>query len=126
MLHRDGRICGQEHKKTDISMDYNATKRGVDNLDKLVTGNSCKRRTLQWPLVIFFNILDILAYKAFVIWMVLNLDWNRGKLQRRRLFLEKLGLGICKIFTVKVLNTVSHACSINNKQLMNMHLWNGR
>ena len=23
------------------------------------------------------------------------------------------------------LNTVSHACSMNHKQLMNMHLWNG-
>ena len=30
------------------------------------------------------------------------------------------------IFIVKGLNTVSHACSMNHKQLMNMHLWNGR
>jgi hypothetical protein len=37
MLHKDGRICGQEHQKPEITMDYNATKRGVDNLDKLVT-----------------------------------------------------------------------------------------
>ena len=29
------------------------------------------------------------------------------------------------IFIVKGLNTVSHACSMNHKQLMNMHLWNG-
>ena len=47
-------------------MDCNATKRGVDNLDKLVTGFSCKRRTLHWPLVIFLNILDISAYNTFV------------------------------------------------------------
>jgi hypothetical protein len=26
---------------------------------------------------------------------------------------------------VKGLNTVSHACSMNNKQFMNMHLWIG-
>ena len=39
-------------------MDYNATKGGVDNLDKLVSAYSCKRRTLRWPLVIFFDILD--------------------------------------------------------------------
>ena len=31
-----------------------------------------------------------------------------------------------QIFVVKGLNTVSHACSMNHKQLMNMHLWNGR
>ena len=31
-----------------------------------------------------------------------------------------------QIFIVKGLNKVSHACSMNRKQLMNMHLWNGR
>nr|XP_023697146.1 piggyBac transposable element-derived protein 4-like [Paramormyrops kingsleyae] len=90
-LHRDGRICGQEHQKPEIIMDYNATKGGVDNLDKLVTTYSCKRKTLRWPLVIFFDMLDISAYNAFVIWMSLSPEWNRGKLQKRRLFLEELG-----------------------------------
>ncbi|CAK6983562.1 piggyBac transposable element-derived protein 4-like [Scomber scombrus] len=46
-LHRDGRICGQEHQKPEIIMDYNATKGGVDNMDKLVTAYSCKRRSLR-------------------------------------------------------------------------------
>jgi hypothetical protein len=77
-LHRDGRICGQEHQKPEIIMDYITTKGGVDNLVKLVTGYSCKRRTLRWPLVIFFNIS---AYNVFVIWMALIPDWNRGKLR---------------------------------------------
>ena len=69
---------------------------GVDNSDKLVTGYSCKRRSLRWPLVIFFNILDISAYNTFVIWMVLNPDGNRGKLQRRRLFHEELGKALVR------------------------------
>ena len=90
-LHRDEIICDQEHQKPETIMDYNATEGGMDNLDKLVTGYSCKRRTLRWPFVIFFNILDISAYNAFVIWMALNPDWNRGMLQRRQLFLEELG-----------------------------------
>ncbi|XP_045571390.1 uncharacterized protein isoform X2 [Salmo salar] len=94
-LHRDGRICGQEHQKLEIIMDYNATKGGVDNLDKLVTGCSCKRRTLHRPLEMF-NILDFSAYNAIVIWMVLNPDWNRGKLQKRQLFLEELGKALVR------------------------------
>lgn len=69
-LHRDGRICDQEHQKPEVIMDYNATKGGVDNMDKLVKAYSCKRRTLRWPLVIFFDMLDISAYNAFV-WMPL-------------------------------------------------------
>jgi len=63
-------------------------------MDKLVTGYSCKRKTLCWPL--FFNIMDISAYNAFVIWMALNPDWNRGKLQRRRYFLEELGKALVR------------------------------
>ena len=30
-----------------------------------------------------------------------------------------------QIFTVKGLNNVSHSCSMNHEQYMNMHLWNG-
>jgi hypothetical protein len=77
-------------------MDYYATNGGVDNLDKLVTRYSCKRQILRSLLVILFNILDISAYNVFVIWMVLNTDWNRGKLQSRQLFLEKLGKALVR------------------------------
>lgn len=95
-LHRDGRLCGQEHQKPEMIMDYNATKGGVDNLDKLVGAYSCKRKTLRWPLVIFFDMLDISAYNAFVIWMSLSPEWNRGKLEKRCLFLEELGKALVR------------------------------
>ncbi|TWW67475.1 UDP-glucuronosyltransferase 1-6 [Takifugu flavidus] len=95
-LHRDGRMCDQEHHKPEIIMDYNATKGGVDNLDKLVTAYSCKWRTLRWPLVIFFDMLDISAYNAFVIWMALNPEWKRVKLQKRRLVLVDLGKALVR------------------------------
>src|SRR4029434_1510876 len=77
-LHWDGRISGLEHQKPEIIMDYNATKGRVDNIDKLVSAYSCKRRTLRWPLAILFTILDIMAYSAFVTWMALNPEWKRG------------------------------------------------
>eukprot|EP00066_Takifugu_rubripes_P029496 XP_011618762.1 PREDICTED: piggyBac transposable element-derived protein 4-like [Takifugu rubripes] len=95
-LHRDGRMCDQEHHKPEIIMDYNATKGGVDNMDKLVTAYSCKWRTLRWPLVIFFDMLDISAYNAFVIWMASNPEWKRVKLQKRRLFLVDLGKALVR------------------------------
>lgn len=94
-LHRYGRICGQEHQKPEIILHYNATRGDVDNMDKLVTA-SCKRRTLRWLLVIFFDILDISAYNAFAIWMTLDLYWNRGKLQKRCLCLEALGKALVR------------------------------
>lgn len=61
-------------------MDHNATKGGVDNMDKLTTAYSCKRRTLRRPQVIFFEMLDISPY-TFVIWMAVNKDSNKGKYQ---------------------------------------------
>ena len=42
-------------------------------------------------MVIFYNILDISAANAFVIWMHLNPTWNKQKTHRRRLFLKELG-----------------------------------
>nr|XP_020457618.1 piggyBac transposable element-derived protein 4-like [Monopterus albus] len=87
-LYREGTICGS---KPQIILDYNATKGGVDNLDKLVAAYTCKRRTLRWPQVIFYDMLDITAYNAFVLWLGVNPHWKPGKLQRRRLFMEELG-----------------------------------
>lgn len=68
---------GEEHQWLGASKARNE----VDNLYKLVTTYSCKRKTLRWPLVIFFDMLDICAYNAFVIWMSLSPEW--GKLQKR-------------------------------------------
>ncbi|XP_041811933.1 piggyBac transposable element-derived protein 4-like [Chelmon rostratus] len=90
-LHRDGKKSSQEDRKPEVILDYNATKGGVDNLDKLLACYSCQRRTLRWPLVVSYNMLDVSAYNAFTIWMAINPDWNQRKLQRRRLFLEELG-----------------------------------
>lgn len=68
----------------------------VDNLDKVTATYSCRRMTARWPLVIFFNIIDVSAYSAFVIWSEINKDWNIGKLSRRRIFLEQLGYALVK------------------------------
>ncbi|XP_073688752.1 mothers against decapentaplegic homolog 4-like [Garra rufa] len=40
-------------------------KGGVDNLDKVTSSFSCQRKTVRWPLVIFYNILDVSAFKRW-------------------------------------------------------------
>ncbi|XP_038128076.1 piggyBac transposable element-derived protein 4-like [Cyprinodon tularosa] len=90
-MHKDAALSSREDKKPQMVLDYNKTKGGVDNLDKVTATYSCRRMTARWPLVIFFHIIDVSAYNAFVIWCEINKDWNRGKLSRRRLFLEELG-----------------------------------
>lgn len=47
-------------------------------------------------MVLFYNILDISALNAYVVWTHINPNWNENKLQRRRLFLKELGKHLVK------------------------------
>ncbi|KAK1124279.1 hypothetical protein K0M31_006651 [Melipona bicolor] len=44
---------------------YNATKNGVDVLDKVVREYSCRRCTRRWPLSLFMHFIDIAAYSFY-------------------------------------------------------------
>ncbi|XP_062409077.1 piggyBac transposable element-derived protein 4-like [Sardina pilchardus] len=90
-MHKDAVLSTREDKKPQMILDYNATKGGVDNLDKVTATYSCRRKTARWPLVIFFNIIDVSAYNGFVLWREINPDWNGAKLNKRRIFLDELG-----------------------------------
>jgi hypothetical protein len=87
----DDSVSNESHKKPSIILEYNRTKGGVDNADKLVREYSCARRTSRWPLRLFMNMLDIGALNAFIIWMLKNKDWNQSKPNRRYRFLLELG-----------------------------------
>lgn len=65
-LHNYKEISARDDKKPTIIMDYNETKEAVDTLDQLVATYSCKRKTNRWPVIIFYNILDISAYNASI------------------------------------------------------------
>ncbi|KAM3595866.1 uncharacterized protein V6R79_004187 [Siganus canaliculatus] len=90
-LHRDVSVSTREDKKPDAILDYNKNKGGVDNLDKVTGTYFCQRKTARWPMVVFFNISDVSAYNAFVVWIEVNPAWKQGKYFKRRLFLEELG-----------------------------------
>jgi hypothetical protein len=70
----DDSVSDESHKKPSLILEYNCTKGGVDNADKLVREYSCVRRTSRWPLRLFVNILDIGALNVFTIWMLKNKD----------------------------------------------------
>ncbi|XP_036006053.1 piggyBac transposable element-derived protein 4-like [Fundulus heteroclitus] len=90
-LHKNAEISTREDQKPRMILDYNATKGGVDNLDKVTRSYSTERMTARWPLVIFYNMIDVSAYNAFIIWTEIFPDWNVSKLYKRRIFLEDLG-----------------------------------
>lgn len=90
-MHTDAQISNREDKKPEIILDYNRSKGGVDTLDQMVETYSTKRKSRRWPMVLFYNILDVSAVNAFIIWSHVNPQWNAKKTHRRRLFLKQLG-----------------------------------
>ncbi|MEL7309347.1 MAG: hypothetical protein AAGK05_16800 [Pseudomonadota bacterium] len=71
--------------------DYNSTKGGVDNVDKLCHTYTTLRKTNRWPMAIFFHMLDVGALNAFVVWTRRHPDWNiHNKKGRRKEFLFTL------------------------------------
>ncbi|XDV54752.1 hypothetical protein PO909_022975 [Leuciscus waleckii] len=100
-LHRDAAISSQDHKKPQIILDYNKTKGGVDTLDQLVGTYTCRRKTNGWPMVIFFNMLDVSACNSFVLWTEMDPTWNKQKCFKRRLFLEELGEALVTPFMIR-------------------------
>ena len=70
-----GSLSSQHHAeviddsgKPEIINFYNSTKADVDTLDQLVRFYTVQRKTRRWPLTIFFNVLDIACYNAFVLY----------------------------------------------------------
>ena len=61
-------------------------------MDHLATIFSCKRKTIRWPRVLFYNMLDVAGVAAFVIWMSRKTNWSLNvQRRRRRKFLKQLG-----------------------------------
>ena len=65
-MHHDGKIG--DSGKLEIVEFYTKTKAGVDELDQKVRHYTKYRKTSRWLLAVFYDILDLLAYNAFVLY----------------------------------------------------------
>jgi Transposase IS4 len=90
-MHHDKAVEG-EMKKPEIITHYNAHKGGVDNMDHLVGTYSVKRKCNRWPMVLFFNLIDVAALASYIVWLCNFPNWRiQKRCSRRRLFLQMLG-----------------------------------
>ena len=55
-------------KKSETVEFYNETKFGVDVADQMAGQCSVKAGTCQWPVAVFYNILDLAGIDAFVLY----------------------------------------------------------
>ena len=68
--NKGNKSCGES--KPEMIHYYSSKKRGLDTMDQMVRCYSIKQMTPTWPMVVFFNRMDISAMIAIIIWMKLR------------------------------------------------------
>lgn len=66
-MHRS-KYTDTSNNKPEIISFYNATKSGVDNLDKIIANYSPNRRSRRWPLTIFYNMIAVSLVNAGIVY----------------------------------------------------------
>jgi len=89
-MHHDSATEGED-RKPQVILYYNSTKGDVDNMDKMATSYSCRRKNNRWLMALFFNGLDIGALAAYVIWHLSHPPLRGKKTRLQRSFLVNLG-----------------------------------
>ena len=99
---------------------YNKTKGGVDLLDQQIEEYTVRRKTNRWPLLLFFDCLDIGCYNSFIIMRKSSPSYER------KTFLKDLAFELAKPFAEKRLqklrNTTLHAHIRQAASLVGYHV----
>ena len=90
-MHNIPEVFDDETKLPVMIHDYNQTKFGVDVMDQCINGYTVRRISKRWPMIVFFNLIDIAAINAMTLWLCKNPNWHNQRKHVRRLFLEELG-----------------------------------
>ena len=94
-LHHDSSL--EPDGKPEIVSYDNQTKAGVDALDQKVTHYSAYRKTNRWPMAVFYNIVDIASYNAYVLYQIRPPQASKKSICRERFkFLLEIGEKLIK------------------------------
>ena len=65
--HSSTRCSNDEFKKPEMILCYNEEKGGVDMFDENLEEFSCKRKTVRWPMLFFYNMIDTATNNGFLL-----------------------------------------------------------
>lgn len=65
--HSGNGVVPEMNNKPQLIMDYNMGKGAVDQLDENIAEFTCKRKTVRWPLLVWYNMLDVSAYNGYLL-----------------------------------------------------------
>ena len=57
----------EKANKPKLILDYSYGKKGIDQFYENVEMFTCCRKTVRWPLLIFFNALDVTSFCAYLL-----------------------------------------------------------
>lgn len=83
-LHPEVAVSKEGKKKPETVTFYNATKYGVDIVDQMIRKYSTKVACRRWPMHVFYNILDMAAINA---WIIYN-QVTKNNLKRKAFILQ--------------------------------------
>ncbi|CAF2038169.1 unnamed protein product, partial [Rotaria magnacalcarata] len=95
-LHEYSEVLDDNKYLPVVIHNYNQIKVGVDFVDQCINNYTVRRITRIWPLIVFFNMIDIAAINTMPIWLYHNPDWNINKSHVRRFFLGQLSKYLTK------------------------------
>ncbi|XP_076846734.1 uncharacterized protein LOC143491529 [Brachyhypopomus gauderio] len=84
-MHMHVRIADDRKKRPNTVTDYNRMKCAVDIMDQKVCSYTVRAGTRRWPIAVFYNILDLAAMNAHVLYTACT-----GSTGSRRVFLYAL------------------------------------
>lgn len=94
--HGRGVITPNDPKmRPEMITDYNLGKGGVDQMDENLAEFSSVRKTARWPLLVFFNIIDVAANNSFI-----HLK-RGGYTKSRKEFLRQLASDLARKFAIE-------------------------
>lgn len=94
-MHHDDTIDEDtgDQKKPEIVTFYNKSKIGVDVVDQMCAKYNTARNTKIWPMVLFFDLLNIAGINAFIIYKFNRVLQNPPP---RRVFLQNLAFELIR------------------------------
>lgn len=110
-MRSDTAVNDDEKKKSKIILSYNKYKAGVDTMDQMITRYTTQRHTQRWPVVMFFNMLDISLLASYFLYYMNN-NMLPKKTNQQRLFMRQMSEELAKPMIEN---------GYSNKQVMRNH-----
>ena len=77
--------------------DYNQMKNGVDAFNRCIENHTVRRISRRWPMIVFYNMIDIALINAMTIWLGHNASSNIGRMNSRRALLTEVSRSLMEM-----------------------------